>query len=76
MQRVELAGSIAVAAVLVFATIAAAWTLFVSGDSAAHHFDSSETGPFTVSFTFLFVLLVVADVLGIRWLIRRLRDRR
>ncbi len=75
MQRAEIAGRVTVAAALVFATIAAAWTLFVPGDSA-HHFNSSETGPFTTSFSFLFLILVVADVLGLVCLIRRIRDRR
>ncbi len=75
VKRVEIAGYVAVAAVFVFATIAAAWTLFVTEDSA-HHFSSSETGPFVTSFSFLFLLLVVADVLGLLWLIRRIRGRR
>ena len=75
VKRVEIAGYVVVAAVFVFATIAAAWSLFVTGDSA-HHFNSSETGPFITSFSFLFLLLVVADVLGLLWLIRRIRGRR
>ncbi len=75
MKRVEIVGYVVVAAFFVFATIAAAWSLFVTGDSA-HHFNSPETGPFTTSFSFLFLLLVGADVLGLIWLIRRLRRRR
>ncbi len=75
VKRVEIAGYGIVVAAFMFATVAAGWSLFVTGDSA-HHFNSSETGPFTTSFSFLFVLLVVADVLALVWLIRRIRGRR
>jgi hypothetical protein len=75
VKRVEIAGYAVVAAALAFVTIAAAWSVFVTGDSA-HHFNSSKTDPFITSFSFLFLLLVVADVLGLLWLIRRIRGRR
>ncbi|MCP5055491.1 MAG: hypothetical protein GY937_02070 [bacterium] len=74
VKRVEIFRYFAVAALLAFATIAAAWSVFAPEDSV-HHFDSSETGPFSTSFTFLLLLLVGADVLGILWLIRRFRGR-
>jgi hypothetical protein len=75
VKRAEIARYTVVAAVLVFATIAAAWSAFVAEDSA-HHFSSSETGPFATPFVFLLVLLVMADVVGLLWLIRRIRGHR
>ena len=75
MKRSEIFGYVVIAAAFVFATIAAAWSLFVTGDSA-HHFGSSGDVPFTTSFFFLFLLLVVADVLALIWLVRRIRGRR
>lgn len=74
VKSIDIFRYLVVAALMAFATIAAAWTAFVAEDSA-HHFDSSETGPFDPSFTFLFLLLVAADLVGIRWLIRRIRGR-
>lgn len=74
MKRAEIARYVAVAAVLAFATIAAAWPVFVTED-AAHHFTSPGAGPFIESFFFLFVLLVVADVLALVWVIRRILGR-
>jgi hypothetical protein len=75
VRRIEIVGYVIVVALFVFATIAAAWSLFVTGDSA-HHFDSSEKDPFTTGFSFLFLLLVVTDVIGLLWIVRRIRGRR
>lgn len=75
VKRAEIARYVVVAAILVFSTIAAAWPLFVAEDSV-HHFDApSEAAPFTASYSFLLVLLVFADGLGLVWLVRRIRGR-
>lgn len=72
MTRVEILGYVVVALVLGLATFGVGLSAF-STDESVHHFSSSERDPFSNSFIFLFVLVVVVDVYCIRWLIGRLR---
>lgn len=75
MSREEIARYIVIGFVLAFGTLAAGWSMFPAEEPVHHFDDPSDAGPFTVSFTFLFLVLVGLDLLAIRWLVRRIRGR-